>query len=191
MKTCTLFNCNKVNRCHLEEDGFPDLCPTVKTVVNEAVMKTEQQWQKEHPIHEAVPLTRFEGTRTLLTDKFSVSTAVQRIHRLQDTKRNKTLAKAKFEKKYNVQIIDPGPMPEPWVPEKEFMEFWEMPSYIDDRSVYRPTQNPEPAIKMLNKQDKIITKKEKEEKVNQKESVRINQILNDRFLKMAEMLEAM
>jgi len=194
MKTCLIMQCGDRPRCHLERDGIEDLCPQLKQIREEAISKTLKAWRAQERLGEIIPLERFEGERKTITINFSLQVAFWHMQNYEASRKKKTLDLAAFEKKWDVRIIDPGPEPKAWIPERENdyeRNVIQGLTDVDDRAVYLPVSNPEKALKAMIKNSKIITKQEERERRDRRESERIHQIQEDRFHKMLEMLEAM
>jgi len=194
MKTCQLIDCWRKQKCHLEEDGITDLCPAVTEIVTEAVQKTEKQWADKFPVHEVVPLDRVLQSTKTITDTFTLEVGLKHMENRDVARKKKFLKDRAFEKNWDVRIVDPGPQPQAWVPEHE--NNYEVNivngfTSIEDRSVYRTTKNINKVVQELHKSGEIITKKQKSDRSNERESVRIENIQKDRFNKMLVMMQDM
>ena len=162
MKTCTIISCWRKQKCHLEEQGMEDLCPAVKEIVETAKEQTEKAWREQDRHSVVVPLDRFNGTVKTITDRFSIDVALEHMRNYDEARKKKFIKDRAFEKEWDVKIIDPGPLPQPWLPESENNQFYEGGTTIEDRSAVVTGDSPEASVKKLKKAHRIITKQEVE-----------------------------
>ena len=191
MKTCQLISCWRKQKCHLEEQGMEDLCPAVKEIVEDAKEQTERAWREQTHPSQVVPLTRFRGTARTIVDSFSIDVALQHMRNYEEARRKKFLKARAFEKDWEVRIIDPGPMPKPWLPLSENNNFYDADTNIEDRSVVVVGADPVDASKKLLKAQRILTRQEVEHLRDLRERERLQHIQDARDLKIEKMLESM
>ena len=141
-----------------------DLCPAVKEIVEEAKAQTEKAWREQTHFSQVVPLTRFRGTVRTITDSFSIDVALQHMRNYEAARRKKFIADRDFEKKWEVRMIDPGPLPKPWLPQSENNKFYDGATNIEDRSAVITGANPVTAVAKMVKAHRIITRQERFER---------------------------
>ena len=190
MKTCNLISCWRKQKCHLEAQGMEDLCPAVKEIVEEAKEKTERAWREQTHSSQIVPLTRFRGTVRTITDNFSIEVALQHMRNYEAARRKKFIADRDFERKWEVRIVDPGPMPKAWLPQSENNKFYDGATNIEDRSAVITGVNPVTSVAKLVKAHKIITRQERYERDHWKMDAKLQFNENLRQEKIMNMLEA-
>ena len=190
MKTCKMVSCWRKQKCHLEEQGMEDLCPTVKEIVEDAKEQTERAWREQTHPSQVVPLTRFRGTTRTITDSFSLQVAFQHMRNCEAARRVKFLKARKFEKDWDVRVVDPGPLPKAWLPKSENDKFFDGATSIDDRSSIRTGANPATAVAKLVKAHRIITRQERHDKEHWKMDAKLQFNEKLRQEKIMNMLEA-
>jgi len=191
MKTCKIINCWRKQKCHLEEQGMEDLCPAVKEIVESAKEQTERAWREQTHDNNVVSLSRFKGTVRTISDQFTINVALQHMENRDKARREKFLKERKMERDYNIKIIDPGPLPQPWLPLSENNKFYDFNTNIEDRSASIVGVDPEESKKKLLKAHRIIIKQERMYTEELQTRMKLNKIQDIRDEKILRMLESM